>query len=333
MNDQLSLRDKIIAYIKTNGRARAHELSRNLPFGRAAIHRNLKKLTDEGLVLKNGKAPIVFYTYVPQKPVMVLSQIPQEIKEFIDKDYMYITPQGKIVYGYDGFLVWLENTKQIPQEIHLAETYVRNRNLTNQARTNEGWIDATSKIRTSFPEIKALDKVLYGDFYTISQFGKTRLGTLMLYAKQAQNLDLIKQVALEIKPLLLKIISEFEIDAVAFIPPSVPRIIQFMTELEDSLNLPLARINLKKSRAGDVIVAQKTLEKIDERVVNARDTIFIKDTKIPFKNILIIDDAVGSGASLNETAKKLKVLLPTESKIIGFAIVGSFKGFDVIREV
>lgn len=137
---------------------------------------------------------------------------------------------------------------------------------------------------------------------------KTRLGTLILYAKQAQNLDLIKQVATEIKPLLLKIISDFKIEAVAFIPPSVPRIIQFMAELEDTLNLPLARINLKKSRAGDVIVAQKTLEKIDERVVNARDTIFIKDTRIPFKNILIIDDAVGSGASLNETAKKIKAL-------------------------
>jgi predicted amidophosphoribosyltransferase len=80
-------------------------------------------------------------------------------------------------------------------------------------------------------------------------------------------------------------------------------------------------------------VAQKTLEKLEQRIVNARETIFVKDIVLPFKNILLIDDAVGSGASLNETAKKLKPLLPPSGKIFGFAITGSYKGFDVIREV
>jgi len=51
-----------------------------------------------------------------------------------------------------------------------------------------------------------------------------------------------------------------------------------------------------------------------------------------FTSVLLIDDAVGSGATLNETAKKLK-LSGMAKKVIGFAIVGSMKGFEVIREV
>ena len=51
-----------------------------------------------------------------------------------------------------------------------------------------------------------------------------------------------------------------------------------------------------------------------------------------FNNILLIDDAVGSGATLNEIAKQLKNKNIAKS-ITGRALVVSFKGFDVISEV
>ena len=330
---QGSLREKIIAYIQTNGKARPYDLFSDLPFGRAAIHRNLKKLVDEGILVKNGKAPTVFYTPGQLQPAISTVQIAPDIKDFIDRDYLYITPQGQIISGYDGFLVWLQNTGQTNKSVHLAETYVKNRNLYNQYRSPEGWIDTTKRLENTFPDNMNLDKILLADFYSLTQFGKTKLGTLMLYAKQSQNRDMANDVCFRIKPLVEKIIARFKIDAVAYIPPSIPRNVQFMTQLLKCLKLPLPKIDLVKSRTGQVIVAQKTLEKLNERVANARDTIFIKETALPYKNVLIIDDAVGSGASLNETAKKLKSMLASGSKIIGFAIVGSFKGFDVIREV
>jgi predicted amidophosphoribosyltransferase len=46
----------------------------------------------------------------------------------------------------------------------------------------------------------------------------------------------------------------------------------------------------------------------------------------------MIDDAVGSGATMNEIAKKLKSK-NVASSVIGIAITGSFKGFDVITDV
>ena len=58
----------------------------------------------------------------------------------------------------------------------------------------------------------------------------------------------------------------------------------------------------------------------------------MKDTGV-HKNILLLDDAAGSGATLNETAKQIRERGMVNGKIIGLAIVGSFKGFDVISEV
>ena len=80
-----------------------------------------------------------------------------------------------------------------------------------------------------------------------------------------------------------------------------------------------------------VIVPQKTLNKLEDRIENAKRTIMVDDTK-KFKTVLLIDDALGSGATINETAKKIKNQGLADT-IIGLAITGSFSGFEVISEV
>ena len=67
-------------------------------------------------------------------------------------------------------------------------------------------------------------------------------------------------------------------------------------------------------------------------VVNAKKSIVVEDSG-QYNNILLIDDAVGSGATLNETAGQIRSRGLVKDKIIGLAITGSFKGFDVISEV
>ena len=49
-------------------------------------------------------------------------------------------------------------------------------------------------------------------------------------------------------------------------------------------------------------------------------------------HILIIDDAIGSGATINEIAVKIKDK-KLANKITGLAITGSYKGFEVISEL
>lgn len=329
-----SLAKRVFGYIHTNRQARVHDLWLALaPISRAALHRQLLKLVGKGILKKIGKPPLVFYTLSPKdNPTATAIVVSGAIKRAINKDYLYITPQGQIIPGYKGFIAWAVSTKQSGKVPDLAQIYVKTRNRFEKYRSTVGFLDATFKLKETFSEIN-IDKLLYADFYSLPQFGKTKLGMLMLYAKQSQNQELIGRVCLEVKPLIEKIIKSFAIDALAFIPPSVPRQVQFMTAFSDGLSLPLPKINLVKTKTGQVIVAQKTLGRLTERIENAKETIFLKDTSVPFHNVLLIDDAVGSGASMNETAKKIKNQMPSDGRVVGFAIAGSFKGFEVIQEV
>jgi predicted amidophosphoribosyltransferase len=97
-----------------------------------------------------------------------------------------------------------------------------------------------------------------------------------------------------------------------------------------NLHPAVSKISITKIKT-DIVVPQKTLNKLEDRVENAKKT-FVVNEMGKYKNVLLIDDAVGSGATLNEVAKQIKEK-GIAKKIIGLAITGSFKGFDVISEV
>lgn len=95
----------------------------------------------------------------------------------------------------------------------------------------------------------------------------------------------------------------------------------------------LPRVHIVKYYPNKISIPQKSLKTRDERKRNAKMTIFVNDDKVrQYKRILIIDDFVGSGSTLNETVIKLKQ--QGVKYIIGFAIVGNLDlSYDVINEV
>ena len=103
-----------------------------------------------------------------------------------------------------------------------------------------------------------------------------------------------------------------------------------MREMEKKLGLNIPTVSIVKVKT-PIIVPQKTLSKLEDRVENARETI-VAETAGRFGRVLLIDDAVGSGSTLNETAAQLKSN-GIAKEVLGLAITGSFKGFDVISEV
>lgn len=70
------------------------------------------------------------------------------------------------------------------------------------------------------------------------------------------------------------------------------------------------------------------MKRPEDRIQNAKNTIFIIEEDIDYNTVLLIDDFVGSGATLNETAIKLKTAWV--KKIIGFAFFGNL---DIKYEV
>lgn len=329
--------EQIIDYIHYHGQARAYDLQKALQISNVTVHKQLKKLVGQGKLHRVGKPPLVFYVLAPRERSATISGrasiIAANTVAYINTHYLYITPLGEMLYGLDGFREWVRSTKEEARFVPLAEEYVQTHKGIEAHRLKDGWIDATEKLRTTFTD-NGIEKLYYADFYSIPKFGKTKLGQLVLYAKQSQNKELIDLVIDQVKLIIERIITRYNIDTLAFIPASVPRKIQFMQEFAVRLNIPLRTFQLVKSYKGDIIVAQKSLSRIEERIVNARETIFTKSLlPINTSTILLIDDAVGSGATLNETAKKLHPANLPKKTIIGFAIVGSMKGFEVIREI
>lgn len=321
---------KIVEIVRQKGEARPDKLIRELGLSAVAVHKQLKKLVEEGKLRRLGRPPRVVYIpggiIAAGKPI-----ISRDLQDFLEQRYLYVSPQGEMLSGARGFERWLKEIgKEKEIEIY-TKRYQKIRQEADQFIGRNGLIELSSKLKTTYDQVY-LNQLFCLDWYSLPEFGKTRLGQLVLFAKQSQSRQLIKPVAEESRGKILQLIKDKQIKAVAFVPHSLPRQIQFLDEYRNYLNFNLPEIELEKIRTGEIIVAQKTLSKLSERVINARETIFVAGQDKSYPAVLLIDDAVGSGATLNETAKKLKDK-NIAAKVFGFVPVASFKGFDVIREL
>lgn len=326
-------KEKILTILSHNSALRPAELSRILKISTQALHRQLKSLVQEKKIIRIGSAPNTFYKALHQtsKENTDDFQITDQAKNFLDLNYTYISPEGRILNGLEGFSTWCKSIRETKRQDSLIKEYMEIAQKAISMRSSDDWIEASERIKSIFPEIH-LDRLIYKDFYSLPKFGKTRLGVLTLHGKSAQDLATISLIAQMCKATIERIISQLKCDAVAYVPHSIPRKISFLKEFAKNLNLPLPRIELVKAYSGEIPIAQKSLSKLEERVLNARNTIYPLNINYNHQRILLIDDAVGSGASLNETAAKLKQNKKVKF-IVGFAIVGSYKGFEVINEI
>jgi len=319
--------DKIVKYIQSKGQASAKELVDYLGITRQALFKHLTKLLAKEDITKIGKPPKVFYLISDRRAAEVKAYTAgKNLKKIIDENYLIITPRGEKKQGWQGFIYWCDRNNLDTDKT--AKEYAKTLKKYDHYKKN-GFIDGMAKFKNTFSSVY-LDYLYYLDFYSIERFGKTKLGQTLLYGKQSGNKKLIKDLTLDIKPRIDYIIKKHKINAVGFIPPTVKREVQFMKELKKNLNLTLKNISIVKIKT-EIIVPQKTLSKLADRIENAKNTIIVNEPGY-YKNILLLDDAVGSGATMNETAKQIKNK-KIGKKIIGLAITGSFKGFDVISEV
>lgn len=327
---------KILDYIIKNGQASGKELVDHLgDITPRAVRKQLKSLLESEKLKKVGRPPKVFYLLSPVvsdslriAENVAVEVIDDKMRRIIDERYLSITPDGEMKYGWDGFKAWCERTKQNP--VKTGQEYISTLNKYD-IFAKDGLIDGMGKMKSTFHKEVFLDRLFYLDFYSIERFGKTKIGQILLHAKNSQDKKLIKVLVDEIRPKVVSLVKKYSIDGVLFIPPTIKREIQFMKELEKNLKLPIKTLSVTKVKT-PVAVAQKTLSKLEDRIENARKTIVVEDSGI-YKNILLVDDAVGSGSTLNETAAQIRRRELCRGKIIGLAIAGSFKGFDVISEV
>lgn len=316
----------ILNFLKKNRQATGQEITEHLEITDRAVRKQLSSLLKKGLVSKKGRPPVVYYQLneTSKKQASILTK---KVINIINKNYLYISPSGEKLLGFTGFSLWCQK-QNLPLE-KTAQEYVEMFNKFSKYKRG-GLINGIVKLKKTYPKV-FLDALYYLDFYSIDRFGKTKLGQLLLYAKQSQQISLMSELIKDIAPAIEKLVKSKKIESIGFIPPTVKRQVQFMSILQKKLNLRLRPVAIKKIKT-DVPVPQKSLNKLADRIENASHSIVVSDNA-HHNNILLIDDAVGSGATLNETAKQIKQKGICDGKIIGLAITGSFKGFDVISEV
>lgn len=145
---------------------------------------------------------------------------------------------------------------------------------------------------------------------------------------------MVNQVIELVTPAISSLIKKHKITHLVFVPSTVKRKVQLMSEVSKKIDMGVATIEVTKI-IGEVGIPQKSLKKLADRIQNSESSFYIasKSLLTDKPKVLIIDDAVGSGATINTIAQMIKQKYHNNIKIYGFAFVGSFKGFEVISEV
>jgi len=322
------MKNPIYNYLKEKGEATPHEIAEQTGFSRQYVQRKLAELIDAKQVIKLGKPPLVFYQFVESSVHVNEEQVSEADQHFLKQHFVEVTEDGRLLEGLEGFAHWCQKRK-LPLVKTISE-YRQTLEKYNQFVDKEGFINGTEKIKTTKGiDQLHLDALFYLDFYAIERFGKTLMGQLLHFAKQGQNKKLSLRLIQISAGKINRLIEILNVEAVGFIPPTIRRDVQFMSMLEKNLQVNVPKVKLIKVK-GEIVVPQKALSKIEDRILNARRSIVTSESR-SYNSILLIDDAVGSGATLNETAGKLKIRGVAKA-VFGVAITGSFKGFEVISE-
>lgn len=327
----MTVKEKIRKLFTEQKELGVKEITDRLQASKQMVHLVVKQLLEERFIEKLGRPPKTIYRVASEPAADLTSDadLSMEERDFLDKQFLLVTETGDLLTGGPAFAHWTRQRK-LPFIKTVAE-YISTHKKYDVYYDKRGNIDGTAKLANTkeFDEIY-LDAVYYLDFYAIERFGKTRLGTLLHYAKQGQNKYLMSIMLEEISARVRNFIEHYKPDAVGFVPPTIRREVQLMKFMENGLNIPLPKIEIKKL-SGIIPVPQKSLSKMPERIANAEKTFAVTDRR-SFGHVLLIDDAIGSGATLNQISGKIRRKKVAE-KVTGLAIVGSFKGFDVITDV
>lgn len=323
----------LISQLAQSGRPMSvAELISAIGVSRVSVQKELKKLVMDGQVTRMGEPPRVYYSLAVAHSIQFADTsqlgITVEAADYLNSHFTMITPSGAELSGINGFVQWCKD-RNIAAIALEADKYIAMHTKYDHM-TRDGVIDATVKLHATFGADVSLRKLYFLHPYSIPVYGKTRIGEWLFIGKQTQNRELMNRVLSEVVPVLRELIARGGYDAVAFVPPTIPRTLQFIDLLRKSLMVPREIGILKVTR--DIRVPQKSLKNLTDRIANAESTFIIPVNGLNLKSVLIIDDFTGSGSTLNVLAGIMRRQGIADA-IDGITITGSMNGFEVIKEV
>lgn len=337
MNTSFKIAKKIENLFLKNEILWVTEISNILWISRTIIHKAVKDLLIEKKIKKVGKwahtkyKSLIFWKKSIEKKVLNEKIVDFKTKKFFDENFYKFSPSWKLLEWFNWFQTWIYS-----RNFDFEKSVDKYKNIYNYVDSlkNTCWLLDVTNIFSKKFEKNYMEKVFYADEYSFMEFWRTKLAEMSFYAKQSQNKELINNSIDEIFYKIKCLIKIEKIDSIAITPWSIDRKNQLLgilkTRLKE-LNLPF--VNLIKYFENGISIPQKSIKSKKGRIENAKNTIFVNDKNTKkYKKVLLIDDFVGSGATLNITAQKLKEAFIKE--VIWFSFVWSLDlSYEVICEI
>ncbi len=326
-----STQEQIKEFIIKKGPVTRKQILASFDIYPTMIHRHLKKLIENKEITKIGKTPKVFYKKTEERlDTSTITPLEYKAREFLNQNYYNYDSDGHVLKGYEGFQIRCQQ-RHLDIKTQFQQFKIFSSNI-QKLKNNHGLINGYKYLSPKLGQYY-VDKLFFVDAYQVGQFGRSKLGSITFYAKQSQNKELIKQVVEQIKYPILSYISTQHIDGICFAPPSIKRGVQLLTEIKKELNINLPEIKLSKIFPTEVIIPQKSLRSMEQRKKNAQNTIFVEPDQKKVKNLLLIDDFIGSGSTINFCSQKIKKAKLAD-KIHSICLLGNIDTkYDVINEI
>ena len=352
--------ERVLAVVEELEQASPHSLHGHpgIQIGKVMLQRHLKRLVELGKLEKTGKPPRVFYELAvrhdrPREWEWIQAHRVSDSTERILRSCFAFTDEKGFHTGVDAFCYWFL-TKQVPvlkkqksrktsypKQVEqnfakLLQSYVELRqNLAKSLDPDLELIEATDRY-LSIHATPSIDRVFYLDFYSLPQFGKTLNGYLVQKAKvgDVSSLKYIDILVDILQPKIRQLVGHFGVDACLWVPHSLKRKVSLQDLLAQKVVTGVPRIKVEKIFREDT-VPQKTISDLGLRLKNAKNSNLISEpleNLKNFKTVLIVDDAIGSNATIHVLGEKLKRKSP-DLQLLALAPIGSFKGFDVITDI
>lgn len=336
MNISFNNYKKIVDLFQENEILWVTQISNQIWISRTIVHKNIKKLLEENKIEKTWKWAHTKYKSLIFKWEKV-KDIPNIIVDFktkkiFDEIFYKFDSDWKLLKWFEGFKIWVFdrnfNLEKSIENYKKIYKYV-------ESKQDECWLlDATNIFNKKF-EKNYMKKVYYADEYAFMEYGRSKLAEMTFFAKQSQDKELINQSIEEFfYKLECFLFKNKDVDAIAITPWSIDRNNQLLWILKNRLEkIGLPFVNLEKFYKWSIPIPQKTIKSKSWRLKNAKNTIFVYDDNIKnYKKVLLIDDFVGSWATLNITAQK--IIESWVKEVVWFSIVWSMDlSYEVINEI
>lgn len=340
MNYSFDSLQYVLELLKKNGELGITKMSQISWKSRVILHKYVKELLELWKIEKIWVFPKVKYRIVWEKNKELFSKVEKnnnEVtfwyreKKILDEIFFKFSADGKILSWYNGLYEWCNERRfQFQDKVKsYIDIYYHIENMRDDC-----WLLPAGWAFWKDFESVYLNNVFYADQYKRMDFWRGKLAEITFYGKLTQNKKLIGQSIDEIIDKLECKIRAEKYHAIAITPWSIERNNQLLKLLKQRLEyLWLPFINIVKYYPNGIAIPQKSLKTREQRIQNAKNTIFINDKNIhKYKKVFLIDDFVWSGSTLNQTAHKLK---SEWVKIVdGFAFVGNLNlSYEVINEI